>query len=266
MGSFCADTLIADGFEQCKADPFIFRKIVDGVVVLINGVYVDDLLVGGSQEDFKPLLLSRIQKFPTNDLGECTWYDGCGIERNAGLGTIKLSLGANVESLMTRFDAHTTSNTPASPGTDLGSRQNDESGGYWPVKKAVGSLLWLSTMTRPGITNIVRAVAPYAYTPTERLWRTTMKIDVDCAISETETLRVRNVVDATRCCCFFCFFWVAWLRAGEGIGWLAAGTMPNSLYRMPLVYLSLTCVFCYSCSFLFVVCVFVFFFALIGAW
>ena len=48
----------------------------------------------------------------------------------------------------------------------------------------------------------------------------------------------------------------AWLRAGDSIGWLAAGTMPNSLYRMPLVYLSLTCVFCYSCSFLFVVCVF----------
>ena len=37
--------------------------------------------------------------------------------------------------------------------------------------------------------------------------------------------------------------------------------MPNSLYRMPLVYLFLTCVFCYSCPFLFVVfCVFVFFF------
>ena len=62
------------------------------------------------------------------------------------------------------------------------------------------------------------------------------------------------------------FFWGARLRAGEGIRWLAAGTMPNSLYRMPLAYLSLTCVFCYSCSFLFVVCVFVFFFALIGAW
>ena len=32
------------------------------------------------------------------------------------------------------------------------------------------------------------------------------------------------------------------------------------------VILSLTCVFCYSCSYLFVVCVFVFLFALIGAW
>ena len=53
----------------------------------------------------------------------------------------------------------------------------------------------------------------------------------------------------------------AWLRAGEGIGWLAAGNIPNSLYRMPLVYLFLACVFCYSCSFLFVVfCVLVFFF------
>ena len=26
------DTLIADRFEQCKADPCIFRKIVDGLV------------------------------------------------------------------------------------------------------------------------------------------------------------------------------------------------------------------------------------------
>ena len=56
----------------------------------------------------------------------------------------------------------------------------------------------------------------------------------------------------------------AWLRAGEGIGWLAAGTMPNSLYRMPLVYLFLACVFCYSCSFLFVVFLFVCVFLLLS--
>ena len=50
----------------------------------------------------------------------------------------------------------------------------------------------------------------------------------------------------------------AWLRPGKGTGWLAAGTMPNSLYRMPVVYLFLACVFCYSCSFLFAVFVCVF--------
>ena len=51
----------------------------------------------------------------------------------------------------------------------------------------------------------------------------------------------------------------AWLRPGEGIGWLAAGTMPNSLYRMPVVYLFLALYFAipipFYLSFLFV-CVF----------
>ena len=50
-GHLCADTLKEDSFEQYKADPCIFRKIDDGVVVTIVSVYVDDLLVGGSVED-----------------------------------------------------------------------------------------------------------------------------------------------------------------------------------------------------------------------
>ena len=64
------------------------------------------------------------------------------------------------------------------------------------------------------------------------------------------------MVDATRL--------GAWLRSGEGIGWLAAGTMPNSLYRVPFVNLFLACVFCYSCSFLFVVFVCMCFFFLLS--
>ena len=125
----CADTLIVDGLEQCEADSCIFRKIVDGVVDMIIGVYVDDLLVGGSQEDCKSLLLSLSKKFPTNDLVEFTWYEGYGIERNAELGTIKLSQEAYVESLITSFDVHTTSDTPAFPGGDLRPKRDDESGG-----------------------------------------------------------------------------------------------------------------------------------------
>ena len=147
MGSsVCADTLIEHGFEQCKADPCVSRKVVDGAVVMIVGVYLDDLLIGGSEEDCESLVASLDKKFSTNDLGECTWYDGCGIERDVELGTIKLSQEAYVESLMKRFDVQSISDIPASPGADLGPKQDDEPGGDWPGREAIGSLMWLSTI------------------------------------------------------------------------------------------------------------------------
>ena len=69
-------------------------------------------------------------------------------------------------------------------------------------------------------------------------------------VKKTETLRVRSVVNATSTRLG------AWLRSREGIGWLTAGTTPNSLYRGPF-YIFLACVLCY-CSFVFVVFCFVF--------
>ena len=87
-----------------------------------------------------------------------------------------MSQEAYVKSLTTRFDVHTTSDTPASPGADLEPKRDDDSGGDWTLREAVGGLLWLSTMTRPEITNVVRAVVRYAHTPTERLWQAMIKI------------------------------------------------------------------------------------------
>ena len=138
-GHLFADTLIADGFEQCKAYPCIFRKIVDGVVVMIVGVYVNGLLMGGSEEDCESLLASLNNFSPTNNLGECTWYDGCGIERDVELGAIKLLPEAYVESLMKRFDAQSISDIPAS--------RHD-----------------------------ARAVARYVHESTERLWQAIIKM------------------------------------------------------------------------------------------
>ena len=78
---------------------------------------------------------------------------------------------------MKRFDVQSISDTPASPGADVGPKQDDEPGGDWPVRETVGSLMWLSTMIRPDIiTSAVRAVARYAHEPTEKLWQAILKI------------------------------------------------------------------------------------------
>ena len=97
-------------------------------------------------------------------------------ERDVELGTIKLSQEAYVESLIKLFDVQSVFEAHGSPGADLGPKQDDESGVDWPVKEAVGSLMWLSTMTRPGITNAVQAVARYAHEPTERLCQAIINI------------------------------------------------------------------------------------------
>ena len=169
MEHLCADTLIADGFEQCKADPCIIRKIVD--VVVVGG-----LLIRESEEDCESLLAYLSKTFPTNTSGECTWYNECGIERDGELGTIKLSQEAYVESLMKRFDGQSISDIPASPDADLGPKQDDEPGRDWPVREAVGSLMCLSILTRPDITNAVRAVARYTHEPSERLRQAILKM------------------------------------------------------------------------------------------
>ena len=83
--------------------------------VFSEGICVDDLLIGGSEEDCESLLASPNKKFPTNNLGECTWYNGCSIERDVELGTNKLSQEAYIESLMKRLTCNPSSTSLLPP-------------------------------------------------------------------------------------------------------------------------------------------------------
>ncbi|CAB1104728.1 unnamed protein product [Ectocarpus sp. CCAP 1310/34] len=175
-GYHAADTLVENGFEQCKADPCVFRKMVDEVVVMIIVIYVDDILVAGSDEDCEELLASLNKKFPTKNLGECQWFDGCAIERDVEAGTLRISQTAYIDSMVERFDVQSTSRIPATPGADLGPQREDEEGGEWPVREAIGSMMWVSTFSRPDVSFAVRAVARHAHAPAKRHWDAIQKI------------------------------------------------------------------------------------------
>lgn len=40
--------MIENGYEQCRADPCVFRKVVDGKVVGLFVIYVDDITLVAS--------------------------------------------------------------------------------------------------------------------------------------------------------------------------------------------------------------------------
>ena len=160
--------------HQCKADPCVFRLTKDGVVFMVVCVHVDGITVAGESKacDF---LSCSLEEFQTTG-GELSWYLGYASERDRKEDVLRASQRAFIKSVVNRYGADAGSDLPASQSADLGPRRNDEPVYDKPVRAAVGSLIWLSGMTRPDIANAVRAVARQAHDPAEGRWRVVRKI------------------------------------------------------------------------------------------
>ena len=170
------ETVVEFGMEQSRTDPCFFCMVVDGKVELIMPVHVDNIVIAGSDEACRDFHAALNTKFPTNNLCELTCYTGCAFKRNWELGTLETTEKAFVESMLNRFGVNSSSDIPATPGVELGPREEGEPNGDWPYREAVGSLMWLSTMTRPDISNAVHAVARHSHNPTDRHWKAVLKI------------------------------------------------------------------------------------------
>ena len=61
--------------------------VMNGKVELSMAVHADDN-VAGSDETCRDFHTALVKKFPTNNLGELTWYTGCDFKRDCELGTL----------------------------------------------------------------------------------------------------------------------------------------------------------------------------------
>ena len=95
----------------------------------------------------------------------------CAFERDRKKSVLRVLQRALVASVISRYGVNAESNIPASQSADLGPWSNEESVCDKPVRAAVGSLIWLSGVTRPDIASAVRAVPRQAHDPAERHWR-----------------------------------------------------------------------------------------------
>ena len=77
---------------------------------------------------------------------------------------------------MKKFCVTSTQSVPLRAGVKLEDFDEDEMIENWPFRELVGSLMWLSVLTRPDISNAVRAVARYCTAPRAIHWKVALGI------------------------------------------------------------------------------------------
>ena len=86
---------------------------------------------------------------------------------------------AFAKNMVQQYNISAISNIPGSPGVDLGPRKDSEPGGneeFSKYRALVGSLMWLSVMTRPHIANALRACARHSHNPSPRRWKALLQV------------------------------------------------------------------------------------------
>ena len=175
---------MAIGFEQAKADPCVFRKVVDGEAEMVVVVHVDDILAHAKDQATMNRFAAELeQKFKLKDMGDAGYYMGCHITRNHKARELKLDQHLYVESMVKKFDVKKATKIPAASGVLMLSKADEprnpeekEKMRKFPYREAVGALMWTATITRPDIACAVRAVARFCKNPGLAHKKTVMKI------------------------------------------------------------------------------------------
>ena len=176
--------MTAIGFEQAKADPCVFRKVVDGEAEMVVIVHVDDILAHAKDKATMDRFAAELgQKFKLKDMGDAGYNMGCHITRNRKTRELKFDQHLYVESMVKRFDVKKTTKIPTASGVPTLSEADEprnpeekEEMRKFPYREAVGALMWTATMTRPDIACAVRAVARFCENPGPAHKKAVMKI------------------------------------------------------------------------------------------
>jgi len=161
------------GFNASQSDPGLYVQHTEqGSTYLI--VWVDDITIAADSIELVQNVKSGImQVFEARDLGETSVFIGMEVQRDRARRLIKLSQMSAVRNIIERYgqgDARVR-DVPMAPGVQL-TKEGDPLGEDTPYRQLVGSLLYVSTCTRPDIAFAVGALARHMSAPTQEHWVT----------------------------------------------------------------------------------------------
>jgi hypothetical protein len=141
------------GFHQTSSDPCLYVSITNPT--LIVAVYVDDLVLSGKcVKRIKEVKRSLSDRFKMQDLGKLHHFLGIKVLQNLVEGKVWIGQPSYVQKLLEKFGMQDSKpvSTPSAPDSKLIKKKaEDEEVDQKKYQAAVGSLLYLSTKTRPDI-------------------------------------------------------------------------------------------------------------------
>ena len=179
------DYLINDMQFTCiRSDPCIYLKR-SSENLMIMAVHVDDILLVHNNDDLCNETISLMSaRWEITDLGQPTRLLGMRLQHNLLSGTISLDQEEYVEELLKRFKMVDCKQekTPHQPGVyltkELCPRNHEEEidMATVPYGQLVGSLLWLSTNTRPDIATAVSTLCRFVANPGRSHWKAAQRV------------------------------------------------------------------------------------------
>ena len=161
------------GFKQANSDTCIYTAFAEGEMFII-AVYVDDIILAGKSDKKLKEVKDKLAKyFEVKDMGQLHYFLGLKVVQDQDKGTVFIGQPGYIESVLEKFgmqDAKAVK-TPVSSGSKLVKATEDEEPADQCVyQSAVGSLLYLSTRTRPDIAFAVSNVATFCSNPAKSHW------------------------------------------------------------------------------------------------
>ena len=167
------------GFKQTSSDPCLYVHS-DLVEIFVVVVYVDDIILGGRSTAKLNVVKEELSgKLRMKDLGPIHHFLGIKIIQDQLAGVTWIGQPSYIEKILRRFDMHNSKSvsSPVNPDVKLVACENPNDVCNQQVYQAVvGSLLYLSTKTRPDIAYAVSSVVRYCAKPTRDHWTAVKRI------------------------------------------------------------------------------------------
>lgn len=163
--------LISNGYQRSKIEPCMYIKNINKCKTIVT-VYVDDFFIFSNDKiETKNLKQILSNKFSIKDLGEVKLCLGMNVNFNKDKGFVTLSQENYIDQLLSKFNLTDckTVDTPMEIKLNVNKGEIDINS-HVPYQQLIGSLMYLSVMTRPDISYSISFLSQFNNCYTKEHW------------------------------------------------------------------------------------------------